>query len=207
MVEDNTDFSDTIKPKSDQLNADDLLLGPITVTITGVKRGNAEQPAKIQLNNGFQPFMPCKSMRRVLIGAWGPQGRDWIGRSMQLYRDPKVRYGGAEVGGIRIRALSHIKGELSFSLTITRGKREPYTVQLLAAEQAPQVQQYPDDRFKEKLADMRKQYHGGKMTIDEIARKCESVGRLTAFQREQITAKEKPPEQAAAAKTDDEVNF
>jgi hypothetical protein len=32
------DLSDTIAPKSDQLNADDLIGGPRTITITGIKK-------------------------------------------------------------------------------------------------------------------------------------------------------------------------
>ena len=201
MNSDNLDFSDTIKPKSDQMNADDLLLGPITVTVTGVKRGSAEQPAKIQVNNGFQPFMPCKSMRRVLIAAWGEDGREWIGKSMTLYCDPKVKYGGVSVGGIRISHLSNIKGEQAYSLTVTRGKREPFVVQPLKAAEAKQVQQYPEGRFKEKLPGLRKAFHVDGKSIDDIARACEQVGRLTAVQREAITAKEeaKPVETPAPA--------
>jgi hypothetical protein len=192
-------FSDTIKPKSDQLNADDLLVGPITVTVTGVKRGNAEQPVSIQLNNGFQPFKPCKSMRRVLIAAWGDNGHDWIGKSMTLYCDPKVKYGGVAVGGIRISHLSDIRGEQAYSLTVTRGKREPFIVHPLKAAEAKQVQQYPEARFKEKLPGLRKAFHGDGKSIDDIARACEQVGRLTAVQREAITAKEeaKAPEPVA----------
>jgi len=37
----------SIVPKSDQLNAEDLLSGSITVTVTDVKQGTAEQPIAI----------------------------------------------------------------------------------------------------------------------------------------------------------------
>jgi hypothetical protein len=42
-------LENTIIPKSDQLNADDLIGGPRTITITGVKAGTPEQPVTINL--------------------------------------------------------------------------------------------------------------------------------------------------------------
>lgn len=124
-------LGDTIVPKSDQLNADDLLVGPITVTVTGVRRGDKEQPVSVDLS-GQRPYKPCKSMRRVLITAWGDDGRAWVGRSMTLYCDPNVMFGGVKVGGIRISHLSHIEGVLNLNLTATRGKKTPFVVRPLA---------------------------------------------------------------------------
>lgn len=129
---------DTIVPKSDQLNADDLIAGPITVTIQGVKRGSSpEQPVDLEIDGGRQPYKPCKSMRRVLIGAWGDDGRQWVGRSMTLFTDPEVKFGGVKVGGIRISHMSHIKGRLSMMLTTTRSKRSEYVVEPLVIAEFP----------------------------------------------------------------------
>ncbi|WP_206020386.1 hypothetical protein [Rhodovarius crocodyli] len=50
---------------------------------------------------------------------------------MTLYRDPKVKFGGMEVGGIRIGAMSHIDRDIVMALTVTKAKREPYKVQVL----------------------------------------------------------------------------
>lgn len=189
-------FRDTIKPKSDQLNADDLIAGPITVTITGVRRGNAEQPIECQLSAGFQPYYPCKSMRRVLVAAWGENGRAWVGRSLTLYADPEVVFGGVKVGGIRISHMSHIKGTHTFMLTTTRSKRKEFTVRELTdvpAEQ--QIQQYPDDRFNAKLAEWRGKIAAGTTTVDAIAAELEKRGaRLTAVQRDKLTAPAANPE-------------
>ena len=61
----------TITAKSDQLNADDLVGGPITVKIEGVTvREDTEQPVTIRLSGGFRPWKPCKTERRVLVHAW-----------------------------------------------------------------------------------------------------------------------------------------
>jgi hypothetical protein len=51
---------------------------------------------------------------------------------MTLYRDPAVKFGGMDVGGIRVSHLSHIDKPLSVALTVSRGKRAPYVVQPLA---------------------------------------------------------------------------
>lgn len=124
-------LADTIKPKSDQLNADDLLTGPIVVTVQNVRRGSKDQPVMIDIDGDRQPYKPCKSMRRVLIALWGDQGKEWVGRSMRLYCDPSVKFGGVAVGGIRISHMSHIQGRQSLMLTTTRARRAEYIVEPL----------------------------------------------------------------------------
>ena len=130
---------DTITPKSDQLNADDLIAGPVTVRIEAVKRSaSPDQPIDVMIA-GRRPFRPCKSMRRVLIAVWGDQGADWVGESMTLYRDPAVKFGDVAVGGIRISHMTGIDKPVDLMLTTTRSKRSVYTVQPLrvAKQQAP----------------------------------------------------------------------
>ena len=74
-MSDITDLRDTIVPKSDQLNADQLLGGPITIRVTDVRRGSDDQPIIIAYDNdGGRPYKPCKSMRKVLLFAWGADG-------------------------------------------------------------------------------------------------------------------------------------
>lgn len=129
------DMSAFVAPKSDQLNADDLIAGPRTITITRVTgTGNGEQPVAVYFEgDDGKPLKPCKSMRRVMIAAWGADASQYAGRSMTLYRDPKVKFGGMEVGGIRISHMSHIDREMVMALTVTKAKREPYKVKVLAA--------------------------------------------------------------------------
>lgn len=118
-----------LAPKSDQLNADDLIAGPITVTITGVRQGKtAEQPVEIHLANGLKPYYPCKSMRRVIVALWGQDAPSYVGRRLTLYRDPTVAFGGIAVGGIRISHASHLKTAMTLALTVTRAKRAPFVV-------------------------------------------------------------------------------
>jgi hypothetical protein len=144
------DLSKTIAPRSDQLNSDDLIGGPRTITITGVKLVAEDQPVAVSFEGDEgKPWKPCKSMRRVLVKAWGADGAKYAGRSLTLYLDESVRFGGAAVGGIRIGAMSHISKDLVMALTATRGTKKAYTVKPLAVEQpakpAPPVStQTPD---------------------------------------------------------------
>ena len=134
------DMGAVIVPKSDQLNADDLIAGPITVTITGVTIKPGEQPISIHYegDNG-KPYKACKSMARVMVMAWGSDSKKYTGRSMTLYRDPSVKWAGMEVGGIRISHMTDIDGAITMALTATKGSRKPYTVKPLTVEDAAKV--------------------------------------------------------------------
>ncbi|WP_248005498.1 hypothetical protein [Nocardia farcinica] len=126
------DLTDSIAPKSDQLNAEDLLSGPRTVTVEGITKGSAEQPVNIHLIEfPGRPFRPSKTVRRILVAAWGAEASAYVGRRMTIYRDPSVRFGGQEVGGIRVSHLSNIDKRLTLALTVTRGKRAPFIVEPL----------------------------------------------------------------------------
>jgi len=128
------DLTDLIQPKSDQWNADDFVSGPRTFTIAGVKVDpSADQKISIELVGSDKVFRPCKSMARVMVQAWGPDASTYGGRSMTLYRDPTVKWGGMEVGGIRISHLSHIDKPLSLMLTMTKQSRAPFKVGVLQA--------------------------------------------------------------------------
>jgi hypothetical protein len=131
------DMSGVIVPKSDQINADTLLAGPMTVTVREVQiRGGQEQPVNILLHETDLAYRPCKSMSRVLVSAWGPDANAYKGRSLTLYRDPDVKWGGLAVGGIRISHMSHIDGKLQLQLTATKGQRKPHVVFPLVVESA-----------------------------------------------------------------------
>lgn len=138
-MSDVADLRYTIVPKSDQLNSEQLLGGPMTVTVTDVRIGSSdEQPISVHYEGeDGRPFKPCKTMRKVLIFAWGQDGREWIGRSMTLYNDPQVRFGGAEVGGIRISHMTDIDGDIKVSLTKTKGQKALHTIRRLEVDRGP----------------------------------------------------------------------
>lgn len=123
------DIAATTAPKSDQQNFDDYAAGPRTVTVSEVRAGSAEQPVELHLAEfPGRPYKPSKSMRRVLVASWGAEAEAYVGRRLTLIGDPTVKFGGATVGGIKIAALSNIEKQLTISLTVTKGKRAPHTV-------------------------------------------------------------------------------
>lgn len=119
----------TIVPKSDQLNADDLIGRSITIKITNVSIVMGDQPVALSYegDNG-KPYKPGKSMRRVLVNVWGSDANAYVGRSLTLYRDDKVSFGGMAVGGIRISHMSHIDKSVTMALTASKAIRKPFTV-------------------------------------------------------------------------------
>lgn len=128
----------TIIPKADQLNADDLIAGPITIRITAVSAGSAEQPVVISFegDNG-RPWKPSKGMRRVLVALYGADSGAMLSKRVTLFNDPTVTFGADTTGGIRISHASGINEPVTLALTVKRGKRKPYTVQPLAPEVQP----------------------------------------------------------------------
>jgi len=132
------DLTRMIAPKSDQKNADDFLAGPMTFTITAeIEYDDAQQPAGLVLDGDTKhPYKPGKSMGRVLTAAWGKDS--WVGRRLTLYTDTSVKFGGQEVGGIRISHMSNLPGNkvMKLALTETRSKKKPFIVAPLAEVKA-----------------------------------------------------------------------
>lgn len=124
------DISDTLAARSDQLNADDLIGGPATVQITGVDKVSGDQPVAVHVT-GYKPWKPCKTMRRLLVHAWGPDAAKWQGKWLTIYRDAEVVFGGSAVGGVRISHLSDIASAINVNLTSTKGKKSMHRVAVL----------------------------------------------------------------------------
>lgn len=184
------DLTHTITPNSNQLNADDLIAGSITIAVTDIKASDSpDQPVTINYqNDDGRPYKPCKSMRRVLIQAWGPNGKDWIGKSMTLYRDPEVKFGGQAVGGIRISHLSDIDRDMNFMLTVTRAKRAAYSVKKLTIETPAQKEQKPAPNFEETLPRIIESIKAGKNTLEKTVKYFADNGVvLTEEQKKRIT--------------------
>lgn len=170
--------SETIKAKSDQLNADDLIGGPVTVAITGVKQGDKDQPVVISIDGGHQPFKPCKSMRRILVHAWGDRATDWIGKRMTLYREPSVKWAGEQVGGIRISALSHIGEKMTIKLQETRGKRVAFEIKPIGDDPKPAPSLL--DKWRPKIGKLSAAAKGISKTIGDAYKSGDASGLSSA---------------------------
>ena len=136
----------TAEPRSDQINYEDFLAGPKVYTIAGVRVGTAEQKYDIGLEGEQRVWRPPLTVLRTLIACWGDDATEWYGRQVELYGEPSIRFGKEAVGGIRIKALSHLDEPKTVSVTVARGKRQKITVQPLPVQQQSQpAQDAPQD--------------------------------------------------------------
>jgi len=140
--------------RSDQQNADDLIAGPITVTVESVRKGSKEQPIIIELEgHPGRPWKPCKGMLRILIAGWSDNPHEWVGKRLTLFRNPDVKYAGVKVGGIEISHMSDIPPTLEAAKTIAKGVKAPFIVKRLEAPKAPELTEvevvYIDDASNE----------------------------------------------------------
>jgi len=163
------DLTETIAPKSDQLNADDLIAHPVTVTIAEVRKGSAEQPVEVHLvEYPGRPYKPSKTMRRVMVSAWGLDASTYTGRRLTLFRNPEITFGGQTVGGIEISHLSHIDKRLTLALTSTRGKKSPHVIEPLPdAPPAPTADDIATTTDRAALGAMWKANPGLRAQIEE----------------------------------------
>ena len=125
---------------TDRLVADDLIGGPRTITITGVKGAVMEGKEKalfsFEGDNG-KPFIPCKTMVKVMMGVWGKYANEFVGRSVTVYRDPEVAFGGLVQGGVRISHMSHITEAITVVVQAKKGKKGPIRILPLVADVTP----------------------------------------------------------------------
>lgn len=153
------DMSRFIEAKSDQLNADDLIGAPRTITITRVTGSDGDQPVSIFYEgDGGKPFKPCKTIRRVLMGVWGRDGNSYVGKAMTLYRDNSVTFGGLQVGGIRISHMSDIDKETTVVVMKSKGKKAGMKILPLASPRPDatprQQRQTPEEWTNAYIADV-----------------------------------------------------
>ncbi|VXB24213.1 hypothetical protein [Citricoccus sp. K5] len=136
------DISGTLTPDSTQLNADDLIGHSITITVSKVSQGTSEQPVNIHSTEyPDRAYRPSKTMRRLIVAAWGSDASQYVGRRLKLVRNPDIRFGKDVVGGIEVEALSHLEKPLSLPLMVSRGKRKTFKVDILP--DAPPPRDWP----------------------------------------------------------------
>ena len=138
------DIRAAIQPRSDQLNYEDFLSGPAVLTIERTEdyRDEKGQPrvAIHMVEYPGRPFKASKTNVKLLAIAWGEDDTDWPGRRVQLSADPTVTYGGKAVGGICVTAVSHLPQRFTAKLSVTRGKKKDFPVEIL-----PDMPPIPDD--------------------------------------------------------------
>lgn len=158
-----------MQSKSDQLNYVDVGNGSLIALIERVDVTNSDQQSVIVHFKGCngKPYKPNTGMIRVLAGAWGEDGDSWVGKTIKIVGDEKVKWGGKEVGGLVIGALSHINqaGYTAF-IQKNRSVRVKQTIPLLVIE----VKYFSDELFKRDSVNMIEAIKGGSATIEDITK-------------------------------------
>lgn len=193
------DLRPTIIPKSDQLNAEQLLGGPMTITVTSVQVSDSTEQPLIVHYEGEQgrPYKPSKTQRKVLLFAWGQNGNDWVGRSMTLYNDPTIKFGGMAVGGIRISHMSDIERDIDISLTATKGKKAMHKVLRLVVAAPVRL----DDVLRQiAAATSRPQMAAARAQAELLANEADyqAAGAAYAARGRELSGKASPPAAAPA---------
>lgn len=177
------DIRAATKPKSDQLNYETFLTGPQTFTVSKVTPGDRDHPVFIHMNEcPATPYKPSKGMLKCIAqpDGWGDKSSQWVGKSITLYGDPTVIYGGVEVGGIKVAALSDINGDYETLISARRGVRKPHLIKKIV------IQMYDDQKFVANLPAWLKLIADGKATTDQIIARVEQSGALTEEQKNSI---------------------
>lgn len=134
-----------LAPKSDQLNADDLITTNKTIVISGVNI-NLGSEQKIIINyhgdNG-KPWKPSKGMGRVLTEILGGDPDQWAGQTVELFRNKEIRFGKEKCGGIQICGMSAVRNVTTLLITTSKGKKSSITINPIAAIGAAKQQRAP----------------------------------------------------------------
>lgn len=138
--------------KTDQWNNEDFISGSRVFTISHVTEGKEQVPYDIHFTDGDgKCWRPSNGMLELLWRLWGDDSKDWAGRRVELFRDPSVKIGREVVGGIRVRAMSHIDKPMSPQITVSRGTKKAYTVQPLSDAPTPQATPTREERIQAAL--------------------------------------------------------
>lgn len=157
----NDDITDTLAPKSDQLDAIDLMGKPprvFTITKVDVKADpTADQPVSVHLAEFPRVWRPNVSMRRVLGYCWGTKSSAWVGRQVELYCEDGVKFGNDVTGGTRISRLSHIDGPKKVPLLLSKGRSGSWKVDPLP-DAAPTSPPTAEDPNAARIAELREEW-------------------------------------------------
>ena len=94
---------------SNYLSKDDVA-APLTATIAGVKpvvlkgENGDEQKPVMYFAGEVKPLIVNNANWMTCEDLYGEDSDAWIGKSIEIYKDPNVMFGNKRVGGVRLRA-------------------------------------------------------------------------------------------------------
>jgi len=138
-----TALQQALAPKSDQLNADDLIAANITIVIAkvSINLGSEQKIIINYYNDNGKPWKPSKGMGRVLTEILGGDPDKWVGETVELFRNKEIRFGKEKCGGIQIAGMSAVRNVTTLLITTSKGKKSSITINPIAALGNAPVQQ------------------------------------------------------------------
>jgi len=180
------DITLAIQAKSDQLNAVDIVGSEPVIKIREVQLFLTSPKQKVWIffeGDNNRPWKPAVGMSRIMTEAWGKLTKEWVGKHVQIFCEPTVTYGGEQVGGIEIKALSDIKKEgIDVVHVKSQKQRKVRHIPLLVIK----TEVYPTEQFNKALPVMGKKMQAGDMTLQQVIAQCQKTGQLTAAQMKQL---------------------
>jgi len=130
-----------LAPKSDQLNADDLIVANKVIKFTKVLVNLQSEAQKVIVhyeNDQGKPWKPSKSMGRVLAEILGADFAAWEGQQIELFKNKEITFGKEKCGGIQIAAMGALKNAVTVMITTKRAVKSKITILplLVAPEQS-----------------------------------------------------------------------
>jgi hypothetical protein len=170
-------MKDISQPKSDQLNADDLINTEMTILVTQVDLVGGDQPCVVRYeNDNGRPYKPNKTFIKVMRILWGEDHTQYAGRLMTIFTADEVKWAGKAVGGLEIKAMSHIEKNATVNLTATRGKKR--TIKIAKLEPIQQVPMYSIVQFNNDFPKMHEDISSGNLSADQVVAICNETGML-----------------------------
>ena len=88
------------------LGKDDIDVTGQDITITEIKIEQVKdepRPVLISLTSGLKPWILNKTNINILSALFGTESTAWHGKTINIYNDPTITFGGQVTGGLRVR--------------------------------------------------------------------------------------------------------
>jgi hypothetical protein len=97
---------------------------PIVATMAGVEMQDVGQDDKketkavLSFQGRIKPMVLNVENGTTLEELYGDDSDNWVGKQIEIYVNPDVKYGGKKVGGLRLRAAPSANGALTWANAI-----------------------------------------------------------------------------------------
>jgi hypothetical protein len=92
---------------SQWLSKDDVTIQGTDACITRITSeqvgDDRDQKFAMHFQGNLKPLLLNKTNTRIMVALYGADSDGWLGKTIQLYNDPTIGFGGQITGGVRVR--------------------------------------------------------------------------------------------------------